>query len=42
MPHYTAGGIDADGAGIIFPLALLLGLGVYLAKFALDLWSGKS
>ena len=35
---YTAGGIDADGAGIFAPAVLLLAVGLFLAKFAFNLW----
>jgi hypothetical protein len=41
MPLYTAGGIEAGGTGIFMPAALLLGLGLFLAKFALNLWRNK-
>lgn len=41
MPGYTAGNVEADGSGIFFPVVLILALGLFLAKFAWNLWTGE-
>ena len=38
MPSYTAGGVEADGSGILLPAILLGAAGVFLMKFAINLW----
>jgi len=38
MPGYTAGGVEADGDGIFIPGMLLLAVGVFLGKWAHNLW----
>jgi len=38
LPGYTAGRVEADGAGIFLPAGLLLVAGLFLAKFAWNLW----
>ncbi|WCM88737.1 hypothetical protein [Acidovorax sp. NCPPB 3576] len=38
MPGYAAGGLEADGDGIFFPGLLLLAVGVFLGKWAWNLW----
>ena len=38
QPSHGAGGVDADGSGIFVPAALLLISGLWLAKFAWNLW----
>ncbi|WP_140426802.1 hypothetical protein [Acidovorax sp. Root267] len=38
MPGYKAAGVEADGGGIFFPGFLVLAVGVFLGKFALNLW----
>ncbi len=38
MPSHTAGGVEADGSGILLPAMLLGAIGLFLAKFALNLW----
>ena len=35
---YRVGHVDADGSGIFVPSLLVLGLGIFLGKFALNLW----
>lgn len=41
MPGYAAGNVEADGTGIFVPAMLVLVLGLFLAKFALNLWKGE-
>lgn len=41
MPGYTAGNVEADGSGIFLPVVLILALGLFLAKFAWNLWTGE-
>lgn len=38
MPGHTAGGVAADGSGILLPALLLGAFGVFLLKFAVNLW----
>ena len=38
MPSHTAGGVEADGSGILLPATLLGAAGVFLMKFAINLW----
>ena len=38
MPSHTAGGVEADGSGILLPAILLGAAGVFLMKFAINLW----
>ena len=38
QPSHSAGGVEADGGGIFVPAALLLAIGVFLARFAWNLW----
>ncbi|GKT23219.1 hypothetical protein [Acidovorax sp. SUPP3334] len=38
MPGYAAGTVQADGDGIFIPGMLLLAVGVFLGKWALNLW----
>jgi len=38
MPSHTAGGVEADGSGILLPAILLGATGVFLMKFAINLW----
>ena len=38
MPSHTAGGVEADGSGILLPAMLLGAAGVFLMKFAINLW----
>lgn len=38
---HQAGGMEADGGGIYAPGFLLLGLGLFLLKWALNLWRSK-
>lgn len=42
MPGYTAGNLEADGTGIFIPVALIIAFGLFLAKFAWNLWQGES
>ena len=35
---YAAGALEADGGGIYMPAVLMLAVGGFLAKFALNLW----
>ncbi len=37
-PGYTAGGVEADGSGIFTPAVLLLVIGLFLGRFAWNLW----
>jgi hypothetical protein len=37
MPSHTAGGVEADGSGILVPAILLGAAGVFLMKFAMNL-----
>jgi len=41
MLRYTAGNLEADGGGIFAPVMLAFVLGLFLAKFALNLWKGE-
>lgn len=41
MPSYSAGGVEADGGGIFLPAGLLLLLGLFLGKFAFNLWRAE-
>ena len=38
QPGYTARGMEADGSGIFAPAVLLLVVGLFLARFAWNLW----
>lgn len=38
QPGYTARGVEADGSGIFAPAVLLLVVGLFLARFAWNLW----
>jgi hypothetical protein len=38
---YQAGGVEADGSGLYAPGLLLFGLGLFLLKWAHNLWRGK-
>ena len=38
MPSLTAGGVEADGSGILLPALLLGATGAFLMKFAINLW----
>ena len=38
---YQVGGIEADGSGIYAPGLLLLGLGLFLLRWAINLWRSK-
>jgi hypothetical protein len=38
QPSHSAGGVEADGSGIFVPAALLLAIGLFLARFAWNLW----
>jgi hypothetical protein len=38
MPSHTAGGLEADGSGILLPALLLAAAGAFLMKFAINLW----
>ena len=38
MPSYSIGSIEADGSGIFLPAGLLMILGLFLARFAWNLW----
>ena len=38
QPSYSAGGVEADGSGIFWPAGLLLAAGLFLGKFAWNLW----
>lgn len=38
QPGYSAGAVEADGSGIFLPSLLLFGLGLFLARFAWNLW----
>ena len=38
QPGYAAGGVEADGGGIFVPAVLLLVVGLFLARFAWNLW----
>ena len=38
MPGYMAGGVQADGDGIFAPAILLLAVGIFLGRFAFNLW----
>ena len=42
MPSYRVGEIEADGTGIFVPALLLLALGLFLAKFSVNLWQSES
>jgi len=37
MPSHTAGGVEADGSGILLPAILLGATGAFLMKFAINL-----
>jgi hypothetical protein len=41
MPGYEAGAVVADGWGIFLPAGLLFVLGLFLARFAWNLWQGR-
>jgi hypothetical protein len=41
QPGYTAGGVEADGSGIFTPAVLLLVVGLFLGRFAWNLWRGE-
>ena len=38
---YGVGLLDLDGGGIFLPSFLLLAIGLFFVKFALDLWRGE-
>jgi hypothetical protein len=38
QPGYSAGGVEADGGGIFTPAVLLLAVGLFLGRFAWNLW----
>jgi hypothetical protein len=38
QPGYTARGVEADGSGIFAPAVLMLVVGLFLARFARNLW----
>jgi len=40
QPGYAAGQVEADGGGIFAPSVLLFFLGLFLARFAWNLWRG--
>lgn len=41
MPGYRSGGVEADGGGIFAPALLLFALGLFLARFAFNLWKDR-
>ncbi len=41
MPSYSVGTTEADGNGIFLPSGLLMILGLFLAKFAWNLWNER-